>query len=205
MRKFAFETEFAPDGRVVKAAPAAGPRRLTPEEIEAERAAAYARGKEDALAAAERAAAKALADLAANATALLQRLERERRAMREEGAALALAAARKISGDALVAFGEARALAAIEAAMEAMRHGPRLIVRLPAATAETIGPRIEALRAEHAYAGAIVVRADPALATGGVQIDWSDGVVTLDPNEVAQRIDALVTAALASAEAGDAP
>jgi flagellar assembly protein FliH len=204
MRKFAFDTEFSADGRVVKAsAPAAGPKRLTPEELEAERAAAYARGKDDALAVAERANAKALTELAAATTALLKQMEGERAAMRTEAIALALIAARKIAGSALDAFGEERTLGALEAMIEGLRDGPRLVVRVPAVTAAAITPRIEALRADHHYAGAIVVRPDPGLQIGAVQIDWADGVVTIDPAEIAGRVEALMQAALTGAGEGE--
>jgi hypothetical protein len=50
----------------------------------------------------------------------------------------------------------------------------------------------------HAYAGAVLVRADDALRTGEVVIDWSDGVVSFKPSEAAERINALVEAALAA-------
>src|SRR5262245_34504632 len=127
VRKYGFETEFAPDGAIVRDAP----KRLTPEEIAAECAAAYERGKNDALAQAERHAAAALEALADAASAVLTRLDAESRAMREEAARVAMAASRKIAGAALDAFGAERAAAAVESAMDALRHQPRLVVKLP--------------------------------------------------------------------------
>src|SRR5438477_8324211 len=112
IRKYAFDTEFTPDGGVLRES-ANAPKRLTPEEIAAERAAAYDSGKRDAIAAAEREAAAALRDIADAASAILTRLDAESRAMREDAARIALAAARKISGAALDAFGYERAAAAI--------------------------------------------------------------------------------------------
>lgn len=205
MRKFAFDTEFAPPGGAPVRETAPAVRRMTPAEIETERQAGYVKGKEDAAAAAERATAAALADLAKQTGALLNALQAERALMRNEAAALAIAAARKIAGAALDAFGEERALAAIDAAMEALRNGPRLIVRIPAASADTLKPRIEELAAQHAYAGAVLVRAEPSLSKGAVAIDWSDGVVTLDPNEISERIETLTAAVLHGAAEGDAP
>jgi flagellar assembly protein FliH len=193
-RKYGFDTEFAPDGAVVREAP----KRLSPEEIAAECAAAYERGKQDAVAHAERRTAAALEALADAASAVLTRLNAESAAMREEAARIALAAARKIAGDARDAFGAERAAAAVEAAMDALRHQPRLLVKLPAADAEVLKPRIAAMCETHAYAGAVLVRADDALRTGEVVIDWSDGVVSFKPSEAAERINALVEAALAA-------
>ncbi|MET0182003.1 MAG: hypothetical protein ABW199_03860 [Caulobacterales bacterium] len=200
-RKFAFDTEFAADGRIISDNSAAL-RRYTADEVEAERQAAYKRGAADAQAAAERESAAALKDLSMASTALLQTLALESTAMRNEAAQLAIIAARKIADAALEAFGEERALAAIEQAMDDLRHGPRLIVRTPARIAETIKPRIEAMAAEHNYEGAIVVRADPALKSGAVSIDWSDGVLKIDPVEIAARVEGLVSAMIASADEG---
>lgn len=196
IRKFAFETEFAPDGAILSA----GPKKLTPEEIEAEREQAYSRGKLDATAQAERESAAALQALADAASAILTRLDVESRAMRAEAARIAILAARKIAGEALDAFGAERAAAAIEAVMDALRHQPRLVVRLSPEAAESLKPRIEEMTATHAYAGAVLVRAQPDLRNGEVVIDWSDGVITLNPDETAERISALVEAAIANAE-----
>ena len=194
IRKYGFDTEFAPDGAIVRDAP----KRLSPEEIEAECAAAYERGKQDAVAQAERRAAAALEALADAASAVLTRLDAESAAMREEAARIALAAAHKISGAALDAFGAERAAAAVEAAMDALRHQPRLLVKLPAAEVDALKARIEAMCETHAYAGAVLVRADEKLRAGEVVIDWSDGVITLSPTEAAERINSLVEAALAA-------
>lgn len=197
-RKYGFETEFAPDGAIVRDAP----KKLSQEEVAAECAAAYEHGKQDAVAQAERKAAAALEALADAASAVLTRLDAESKAMREEAAQVALAAARKIAGAALDAYGCDRAAAAVEAAMDALRHQPRLVVKLPQADVETLQPRIAAMCETHAYAGAVLVRGDAALKTGEVVIDWSDGVVTLSPEEAAARIAALVEAALAAPTTG---
>src|SRR5262245_44893606 len=155
VRKYGFDTEFAPDGAIVKQAP----KSLSPEEIAAECTAAYERGKHDAVAQAERQAAAALQALADAASAVLTRLDVESRSMREEAAHVALAASKKIAGVAIDGFGIERAQAAIEAAMDALRTQPRLIVKLPPQTAEDLKPRIAAMCETHAYAGAILVRA----------------------------------------------
>ena len=197
IRRYAFDTEFTPDGAIV----AAAPTRLAPEEVEAERRLAYATGAQDATATAERETAAALQALADAASAVLTRLDAESRAMREEAARVAIAAARKIAGAALDAFGEERAVSAIESAMDALRHQPRLVVRLSPEGAERLKPRIEEMVATHAYAGAVLVRAEPNLRQGEVVIDWSDGVVSMKPEDAAARIDALVEAALAAPNA----
>jgi flagellar assembly protein FliH len=194
VRKYAFDTEFTPDGAIVKDAP----KRLTPEEIAAENDASYERGKHDAVAQAERQTAAALQALADAASAVLTRLDAESRAMREEAARIALVSARKIAGAALDAYGVERAAAAVEATMDALRHQPRLLVKLSPEAAEALKPRIAGMCETHAYAGAILVRAEPNLKAGEVSIDWSDGVVTMSPDDATARIQSLIDAALAA-------
>lgn len=194
IRKYAFDKEFAPDGQVLRDAA----RRLTPEEAEAERRSAYERGKQDSLAQAEHRIAAALEALAAAAQNAVSRLDAESWQLRDEAARLALSASRKVAGAALDRFGQERAAAAIEQTMEMLRHQPRLLVRLPPDAAEALRPHIEEIGARHAYAGAVLVRAEPGLTAGAVSIDWSDGMIDLDPKELQERIDALIETALAA-------
>ncbi|MBL8542828.1 MAG: hypothetical protein JNJ63_03385 [Hyphomonadaceae bacterium] len=200
IRRYAFDIEFAPDGAILKDAP----KKYEEKEVEAERALAYKRGADDATAKAERETAAALQALADAASAILHRLDAESRAMREEAARLALAAARKVAGAALDAYGEERIAAAIEATLDMLRHQPRLVVKLTPEAAERLQPRIQQMSDTHAYAGAILVRPQPGLRAGEVVIDWSDGVIHMDPKETAQRIDALVEAALAAPNTNEA-
>lgn len=199
IRKFAFDTEFAPDGAILHD-PLEGVKRYTPDDVDAARAAGYEAGKQDALAAAERETAAALRQIGAAAESVLSRLNGETQAMREEAARIAMSAARKIAGQALEAFGADRAAGVIEAVMDMLRHQPRLVVRLSTDASESLRPRIEEMAAVHAYAGAILVRAEPNMKAGQVSIDWSDGMITIDPDETAERVQALIEQALVSAE-----
>ena len=194
IRKYAFDTEFSPDGEIMREPP----KRITPEEVQAASNDGYTRGKDDATAQAERRTAAALEAIADAASAVLTRLNAESHAMRAEAARIALAAAQKIAGAALDSFGVERATQAIEAAMDTLRHQPRLVVTLPADVAEQLKPRIAEMCETHAYASAVLVRAEPGLKTGEVVIDWSDGVIAMDPADATRRIEELIDAALAA-------
>jgi len=194
VRKYAFDTEFAPDGKIVRETS----YRATPEAVEAARNEGYEHGKNDAAAQAERRVAAALEAIADAASGVLTRLDVESRAMRAEAARVAMAAARRIAGAALDEFGLERAQRAVEAAMDLLRHQPRLVVTLPPELAEQLKPRIAEMCATHAYAAAVLVRAEPELKTGEVVIDWSDGMIAMDPADAAKRIDDLIDAALAA-------
>lgn len=194
VRKYAFDTEFAPDGEIVRAAP----KRITPEEVQTANAEGYEQGKNDATAAAERRVAAALEAIADAASGVLTRLEVESQAMRTEAAHVAMAAAQKIAGAALDEFGLERATRAVEAAMDMLRHQPRLVVKLPPDMADQLKPHIAQMCETHAYAAAVLVRAEPGLKSGEVVIDWSDGMIAMDPADAARRIEELIDAALAA-------
>jgi len=194
VRKYAFETEFAPDGEIVREAP----KRITPEEVVAASSEGYERGKSDAVAQAEERIAAAIEALADAASGVLTRLDVESQAMCTEAARVALAAAQKIAGAALDAFGLERAQQAVEAAMDTLRHQPRLVVKLPPELAEQLKPRITEMCETHAYASAVLVRAEPGLKRGEVVIDWSDGLIAMDPADAAKRIEELIDAALSA-------
>lgn len=194
IRKYAFETEFAPDGEIMREPP----KRITQEEVQSATSEGYERGKQDALAQAERRTAAALEAIADAASAVLTRLEVESQAMRSEAARVAMAAAQKIAGAALDGFGIERAAQAVEAAMDTLRHQPRLVVKLPPDMAEQLKPRITEMCETHAYASAVLVRAEPGLKSGEVLIDWSDGVIAMDPAHATKRIEDLIDAALSA-------
>jgi flagellar assembly protein FliH len=196
IRKYAFETEFAPDGEIVREAA----KRITPEEVTSASSEGYERGRNDAVAQAERRTAAALEAIADAASGVLTRLDVESQAMRTEAARVAMAAAQKIAGAALEAFGLERAQRAVEAAMDTLRHQPRLVVKLPPDMAEQLKPRITEMCETHAYASAVLVRAEPGLKHGEVVIDWSDGVITMDPADAAKRIEELIDAALSATD-----
>ncbi|MGD9965985.1 MAG: hypothetical protein AB7T59_05655 [Hyphomonadaceae bacterium] len=194
VRKYVFDTEFAPDGEIVRDAA----KRITPEQLQAADSEGYRRGTDDATAQAERRVAAALEAIADAASAVLTRLDIESQAMRGEAVRVAMAAARGIAGAALDEFGLERAQKAVESAMDVLRHQPRLVVKLPPELAEQLRPRIAGMCESHAYAAAVLVRAEPGLKTGEVIIDWSDGMIAMDPAEAAKKIEDLIDAALAA-------
>jgi len=198
-RKFAFDTVFAPDGNVVRTVN--NRSHFSVDEVEVETAAAFERGKFEAGTSAEAHAARAAEALAQQAAAINARLNEERAAMRAEAAALALAIARQVAGAALKAYGDERIVAAVEEAMELLRAGPRLLIRVPTDSYNTLRARLETAAQQNAYEGALVVREDAGLAAGDVTIDWAEGAIALDAEALYARIEEIIGRALESARA----
>lgn len=202
VRKYAFDTVFAPDGAILR--DGKGFRtQYNSEEVEAERRTAFEEGRREETARAEGEAASAAERLAASAAAILGRLNQECESLRREAAALAMAAARKAAGAALDAFGEERILAAVAETMDALRHAPRLIIRVPTNSYSALRPRLEELARQSAYAGAVVVREDPALAAADVTLEWAEGLIAFDQESLFARVDEIITRSLDGARAAE--
>ncbi|MDB5420327.1 MAG: fliH, partial [Brevundimonas sp.] len=124
-QRFVFDTVFDGGGDVVSSRPR--PRRLIPaEEVEALRAQAYADGQQSAIVLAEQAAAAAMHRIAADIADALPTLAAVAHGHRAGSAELALAAARKIAGEALALFPEAPVVAAQQSLAREVEAVPRL-------------------------------------------------------------------------------
>jgi flagellar assembly protein FliH len=196
-RAYAFDTVFDADGGVLREGARA--RLYTFDEVEQERAASYAAGREDEAGRAARETATALTQIAAAARDLADRTGADRRATMADAAKLALAAARKAAGAALERFGEVRVSTALEEAFETFVSAPRLVLRVAPQLADA-RERLESIARDHGFDGALIVRADPAVRVGDVILDWGDGAIAHDSAEALTQIEALVAAALAQDE-----
>lgn len=202
VRKFSFDTVFAPDGAILRDGKGFRTQYNT-EEVEAVKANAFEEGRNVETVRAEHAAADAANRLVQSANAILARLDQECATLREEAAALALAAARKAAGAALDEFGDERIVAAVEETMELLRHGPRLTIRVPTNSYNILRPRLEALAQQSAYPGALMVREDANLAAADVTLEWAEGLIAFDREDLFSRIDEIMTRSLAGARAAE--
>lgn len=196
VRKFAFDTVFEDNGRVL--APARPKKAFTPEEVEQVRRDAFAEGERSATALAQQAQAMALQQIAAAAQGALGGLAMVAHEHRAGSARLALAAARKIADAALARFPEAPVAAALDALAREVEAVPRLVARCAEGQVEGVRQALETAAHDAGYPGQIVVRADPALPTAAFVLDWGDGSAAFDPNAAADRVTQALEEALAA-------
>ena len=189
-KKFVFDTEFADGGQAVRSEAL----RMTykREEVEVIRAEAYEQGRDDTIAQAEVEAAAALRDLAIQSRGVMQEMKRQIKTLREEYMQLAVTVGEALSAGALQQVPEAAVHAVIDAALVELRQAPRLIVRLPAGTAEKLTPKITDLAEEMGLSGQMLVREDPAAVVGDCRIEWADGAAAFDGTSLRATVAALV-------------
>jgi flagellar assembly protein FliH len=189
-RKFTFDTVFAADGAILR--DGAFRSQFTREEAEQMREQAFAEGK----AAGEAEMARTLAALAGSMRHLIGAFSAEATQLRAEAVELALAAARKVADSALEAHGEARVIEALTHALDNLRAGPRLVVRIAPALMGSLKSRLEDAARAHGFDGAMIVRADPAIETGDLALEWAEGAIVHDRAAAFALIEQSVRGAL---------
>jgi flagellar assembly protein FliH len=203
-RPFAFDTEFASDGEIMRSGPAFAPakRSYLPAEVEALVAQARLEAREAALAEVESLQAMALVTIGQAIAASAPALAQVAQTHREQSADLALACARVMAGAALARFPTGPLQEALEQLGAEIDASPRLVVRA-AGLDEAVKTRLQALCVDAGFSGLVAFRDDPAMAQAAFHLEWADGRADFDPAEAASRIEGALAAALA-AEAGHA-
>lgn len=197
-KRFIIETVFDGDGDVIASA-APRPRRLVPiEEVEAIRAEAYGLGERSATVMAEQAAAASLAQVSHQVADALSTLAAVAHEHRIAVADLAMAAARKIAGEALDRFPEAPAAAAMHALARELEASPKLTVHVPPDMAERLQAALTQAAMEAGYPGQITVRPNASLPPAAFTFDWGDGRAVFDPEASAARVADALQSALAA-------
>lgn len=193
IRRYAFETVFDTDGAILSEGVTAP--MYSAAELERVREEGFEAGRTSETVRVEAEAAAALAEIARSIALLCERTTADRRAMAEDAARLALAAARKVAGIALDAFGEDRIVAALDDAFESFVHAPRIVVRVGAGM-DGLRARLDEVAQGHGFPGTLVVRAEAGQQRGDVSIDWGEGAMTLSSEDAFLRIEDIVTTSL---------
>lgn len=159
------------------------------DEVEAIRRDTFAQGKADTEAQAAAARAATLGAIAQGLVRMLGEFDAVVRTMRDESAALAVEVGRKLAEVALAAAPLKEVEAMIAECMHKLHREPRLVVRVAPACAEELRADIDRLAAEHAFAGRVVILAEPALGAADCRIEWADGGVERDLAQTCAAIE----------------
>jgi flagellar assembly protein FliH len=79
-----------------------------------------------------------------------------------------------------------------------LEASPRLVVRSAAADPVRLEAALTGAANTAGYAGQLVFKSEPGMATGAFSFDWGDGRASFDPLASAARIEAALHAALAA-------
>ncbi|SLN69529.1 FliH/SctL family protein [Oceanibacterium hippocampi] len=198
--KFLFDREFGA-GEVVKAKPKPKPVH-TDDDLAAAREAAHAEGvragAEQARAGIETVLVQTLETVSAQFQTLAARHEESLREIRAEAAGLAFEIASKLAQS----LTEREPLAEIERliadCLEKLQHEPRVVVRAAEPICEALGPRIDAIARDKAFAGQMVIIPADDMAPGDCRVEWADGGAERDREALEQSIGEAVSRYVAS-------
>ncbi|MFT6661358.1 MAG: flagellar assembly protein FliH [Maricaulis maris] len=191
--KFDFDTEFDHDGQILREGESYK-RFFTQDDVDAARMWGVEEGREME----EGRCAQSLQAIASQMQLILSRLSAESDGLRQEAAGLAIAAARKIAGEALAAYPiDTIEQVALEAVKD-LRSEPRLSVRCNPELVEALAERLEKTARDAGFDGAIMVRGDDALPGADVRLEWGAGAVQRSADEIETRLNDVVARWLAS-------
>lgn len=188
-RVFAFETEFTPAGDII-----GGPDRkfYSREETEQREGAARVDGERRAMQSAEAKGLASIDRIAQHLAPVPPQIAAIADQLRREAAELAMIAARRIAGAALDAHGADAAANAIEATMRQLKAGPAIIVSAAPEAQPEIQRRIERLR-QSGHGSAISFTVDPNARPGDWRVEWAEGSVGFNRDQVEAALDAMMT------------
>lgn len=205
--KFLFDLDFgAPDK--------SRERGVTPDEVASQIAAAEARGYRTGFEAAqreaaidnERRAAQAFMEIGDAVRAIAARFDAIEARMEIEAVDVAIAVARKLSGDLVAAEPLAEIIALVSDCFRHLVATPHLVIRINDALYDVGRVELEKLARHSGFQGRLVILSEPDIASADCKIEWADGGVVLERAAVETKINELVGRYMASRnQAGAGP
>jgi flagellar assembly protein FliH len=193
-QKFTFDRRFdsAPTGGHGYGSAAKVKRFFTPEEMEAAKLEAYARGRGSLEAIAAQSQSMALSQIAEAAMTALNALDQMAAEARAEALSTGMLAARRIADAALSRYPIDTLEETISHCLAQVAHEPRVVIRIGGDVADELKSRIDELAQSIGFAGRIIVTADPRLSRADCRLEWSDGGAERDAASIADRIEAVL-------------
>lgn len=106
---------------------------------------------------------------------------------------VAMAIAQKFVPDLVARNGLNEIDALLASTIGEMIHEPRLVVRVNETQFDIVNEKINAIVAQKAYTGKIVVLADAEVRGGDCRIEWADGGIERNSEELMQSLEKTVT------------
>ncbi|HEY0328398.1 MAG TPA: FliH/SctL family protein [Rhodopseudomonas sp.] len=204
--KFLFDMDFgAPDKAREKAA--------TPAEIAAQVAAAeaaayragYDAGQQEAKAESDRRVALAMEEIGIGIRGIASRFSGIEARMETEAVDVAVAVARKLSGELIAAQPLTEVTALIGDCFRQLVSTPHIVIRINDMLYDAAHEQVERLAKQSGFEGRLVIMAEPEIAHGDCKIEWADGGVMLERAATEAKISELVERYMAIRADADSP
>lgn len=120
---------------------------------------------------------------------ILGQLATEAEELREDAVDVAMAAAKAISKEALNFYPDATIKEYLKEAAANLRNTPRIIVRIPQSINDRIGEELTNLARDAGFEGQIDIRIDEEIGQGDCAIEWQDGAIRHNHEEVIKAVE----------------
>ncbi len=204
--KFLFDVDFsAPESSIGRAANAAEMADVA-EQVAAAEARGYRIGFEaaqhEAMIANDRRTAQALDQIGDAINLVAARFAGVETRMETEAVEVAVAVARKLTGELLAGEPMAAVTALVSDCFRHLVATPHLVVRINDALYDAGRVEIEKLAKNSGFQGRLVILAEPDITGGDCKIEWADGGVVLERAATEAKISELVGRYMASRNLG---
>jgi len=166
--------------------------RWTEEEIEALKADAHAAGKAETMGAIETQTATAWEQIASAATNALTDISAAENNIRADAAKLSFSISRKLSGALITLHPKGEIDAVIQECLTHLSHQPLLVIRVTDSLALQVEDSIQQAAEERGMADKIMVVGDTKLKLGDCRIEWSDGGVSRNWDDLIRQTTEII-------------
>ncbi len=187
-RKFNFDTEFDANGNIIGNADS-WRKAVSQGEVEKQVAEAFDRGKEDELVKVEETTNVQLKEIGTQLREILSTTQTITEKCQQDAVDLTVVIARKIAGIALDQFEFEQVENVVRQTLDGLRGSPRITLSVPTNLVEKLETEIQGIVDDVEFAGSVRVEGKSELAAGSVALEWCDGEIKFDPDEIAKRIE----------------
>lgn len=142
--------------------------------------------------------AKAAEQLVKQATAALAKVDQMQKEHLSESVSLAGTIARKLAAHLIARYPEAEIAALIEESLASLEHAPHLVVRCHPDLCDALRDAAEQRIKSSSFSGRLVVMGDPDISLGDGRLEWVDGGLVRDINQISGEIDKRISAYLSA-------
>lgn len=193
--------------RAEEEAEANRPPTFTVEELEAAKAEAYAKGRQegmdDAMAGIEQQVARTLDALFSRVPKVFEEYKAWTREIEADAARLGIAVTRRLAPELVKDNELPEVEAVIREAFGFLTEQPKVMIRVSKELEESLSGKVELMASRVGYEGQVVLVGDPELPIDDCRISWQAGAVERSLDDVWTQIDQIVDRTLAGAPKRD--
>jgi flagellar assembly protein FliH len=165
-------------------------------------AAGQTQGRRDAETEADRQLGDAMVQLSRSAAGLLAALDSHIVSTKREAAELALEVARKLAPALIATRPETEIEALLRDSLAHLNREPHILLRVSASLVDRMKETVDRMAMERGLAGRIILLGEPAMTEGDCVVEWADGGVARNREEIEREIVEIVTRHIETMTAG---